>query len=226
MRKSIVFKWFLLTATLFIVVLLLIGIVQNYYFEQYYLNKKTDDLRMYTKEYEAILKSYGAEDASRVLYTTEHVWITKLDAFGRISDVEDYYIEVELISGAPRSIWQIPMYGFEGAFSSDVLTSLRVGDEVVIDAINIAGEKIPYLIHTDSSGVVNLTIANKLHGPHADESYSHLRTGLYRGNVTKTVFPEHVESIPFPYLERFFLEPVKEFQLNLLADVAKPLELL
>ncbi len=222
MKKSIVFKWFVLTALLFSTMFLVIGIAQNYFFEKYYINKKSDTLQMYMNEYSDMAVEKGAEAASEELYKNNHIWITKLDQYGRISDIENYYIEVQLKNESQSNL-RIPMYSFEGYFS-DMISLLKVGDEVIIDTVNIADESIPYIVQTDTTGVVNLNIASKLHGPHADKAYSHLNTGLYRGTITKTVFPERAEYISFPYNERYFLEQVKEFQAALLADNGKPLE--
>ncbi|WP_202707797.1 sensor histidine kinase [Sporosalibacterium faouarense] len=221
MKKSIVFKWFVLTTLLFSTMFLFIGIMQNYFFEKYYINKKLDALKMYANEYSDISAEKGTEVASMELYKNNRIWITKLDQYGRIWDVENYYMEVKL-KNESQGILRIPMYSFEGEFSSDVLSSLKVGDEVIIDTVNIADEITPYLIQTDTMGVVNLNIANKMHGSNADKAYSHLSTGLYRGRITKTVFPERREYITFPYNERYFLEQVKEFQAGLLAENAKP----
>ncbi|MFZ7104117.1 MAG: sensor histidine kinase [Peptococcaceae bacterium] len=223
MKKSIVFKWFALTVLIFSTMLLFIGIAQNYFFEKYYIKEKANTLKTYMNEYPDIVTKKGAAAAAAELYKNNHIWIAKLDEFGRISDVESYYIEVKLGNEA-QDILRIPMYSFEGEFSSDVLSSLKVGDEVIIDTVNIAEERIPYHIQTDSTGVVNLNIANKLHGPHADQAYGHLSTGLYRGTITKTVFPERTEYISFPYRERYFLEQIKGFQAGLLADDANPLQ--
>ncbi len=219
MKKSIVFKWFVLTALLFSVMFLFIGITQNYFFEKYYINKKSDALKSHMDEYLSLAAEKGTEAASAELYRKSHIWITKLDEYGRICDVESYYIEVKLRDEFQGDL-RIPMYSFEGYFS-DMISLLKVGDEVIIDAVNIADERIPYLIQTDSSGVANLSIANKLHGPNADKAYSYLRTGLYKGTITKTVFTERAEYISFPYNERYFLEQVKDFQTSLLADNAE-----
>ncbi|MEG6521275.1 sensor histidine kinase [Desulfotomaculum sp. 1211_IL3151] len=223
MKKSIVFKWFVLTTLLFSLMFLFIGITQNYFFERYYINKKSDILKMHMNEYLGLAAKKGAEAASEKLYKDNHIWITKLDEYGRIWDVDNYYIEVKLKNESQGNL-RIPMYSFEGEFSSDVLFSLKVGDEVVIDTVNIVNERIPYHIQTNSTGVVNLNIANRLHGPHADKAYDHLSTGLYRGTVTKTVFPERAEYISFPYHEPFFLKQLKEFQVGLLANTSKPLQ--
>ncbi|EHQ90609.1 sensor histidine kinase [Desulfosporosinus youngiae] len=222
MKKSIVFKWFMLTALLFSAMFLVIGITQNYFFERYYLNKKADALKMDMNEYLSLAAKKGAEAASVQLYKNNHVWMTKLDDCGRILDVENYYIEVTLENEAQGN-WRIPMYSFAGEFSSAVLSSLKVGDEVIIDTVNSADERIPYHIQTHSTGVINLNLANKLHGPQADPAYSQLATGLYRGRITKTIFPERGEDIVFPYQETYFLEQVKEFQARLLVD-KKPLQ--
>lgn len=220
MKKSIVFKWFVLTALLFSTLLLFIGIAQNYFFEKYYINEKSNSLRTYMNEYSDIAAKKGAEAVSEEFYKNNQIWITMLDEYGRICDVENYYIEVKFENDA-QGIMRIPMYSFEGYFG-DLIYLLKVGDEVTIDTINIANERIPYQIQIGSTGVVNLSIANKLNGPHADKAYSQLVTGLYRGMITKTVFPERIEDISFPYNDGYFLEQIKKFQAGLLADDAKP----
>lgn len=223
MKKSIVFKWFVITALLFSAMLLFIGIGQNYFFEKYYINEKSDTLKTYMNEYESMAAKKGAEAASAEAYNNDHIWITKLDQYGNICDVENYYIEVKSKDESQGSL-RIPMYPFEGDYPFEVLSSLKVGDEVTIDTVNIGDEKIPYQIQTRASRIVNANIAFKINGPHADKAYSHLETGVFRGTITKTAIQEKAEGIPFPYNERLFLEQVKEFQSGLLADKAKPLQ--
>lgn len=223
MKKSIVFKWFLLTTLLFSTMLLFIGIAQNYFFEKYYVNEKLDALKTYMSEYTDKAAEKGTEASSAEFYKNNHIWITKLDKYGRICDVENYYIEVKLDNESLDNL-RIPMYSFQGDYSSDVLSLLEVGDEVVIDTVNIAGERIPYNIQNDLIGVLNMSIANKLHGPDADMDYSHLAVGILRGTIVKAVFPDHALDIQFPYNEQYFLEQIKEFQARLLADDAKPLQ--
>lgn len=218
MKRSIVFKWFALTALLFSAMFVLIWITQNHFFERFYIDKKSDSLEIYMDEFTALALTEGAEAASGELFRSNHIWVAKLDEYGRIRDIEDYYIEVKLRSETQPNL-RIPMYSFEGYFS-DFTTLFKPGDEVVIDAVDVLGEMIPYQIQTDSMGVVNLNIANILHGPHASASYTHLTTGLYKGQVTKAVLPERVEDVSFPYNERFFLKQIKEFQADLLADSA------
>jgi two-component system, OmpR family, sensor histidine kinase VanS len=217
MNKSIVLKWSLLTAFIFTVLLLFIGIAQNYFFAEFYTNKKSESLEKYMDEYTDMELKIGAEAASDEFYKNNHTWIVKLDEFGRISDVENYYIEVTLDSES-GDIMKIPMYPFEGEYSSDALTSLRVGNEVIIDTVNRKGESIPYQIQTGSTGIINLNLANKLNGPNADKAFCNLETGLYRGTITKTQFPDKMVDIPFPYNDSFFLGLVKEFQTDLLKN--------
>lgn len=223
MKKSIVFKWFVLMTLLFSTMLLLIGIAQNYFFEKYYINEKSNTLKTYVNEYSEAAAKNGAEAASEEFYKNKHVWITKLDKYGGICDVENYYIEVKLDNESQSNL-RIPMYSFQGDYSPDVLPLLEAGDKVVIDTINIADERIPYLIQTDSIGVVNVNLAFKQNGPHADKAYSHLAVGILKGTIAKAVFPERMADIQFPYNERYFLEQIKEFQARLLADDAKSLQ--
>lgn len=224
MRKSIVFKWFMLTALLFSVMFLFIGIVQNYFFEKYYVKDKSDALKTYMNEYSDMSVNKGTEATSGEFYKNRNVWITKLDEYGCISDVENYYTEVKLKNGSKGEL-RIPMYSFEeGVYTSGMPSFLKVGDEIAIDIVNKDDEIIPYQIQNRREGVVNMDIASKVNGPNVDKAYSHLATGLYKGTVTKIVFPDKAEDIAFPYSDSFFLKQVKKFQVGLLADSAKPLQ--
>ena len=224
MKKSIVFKWFMLTAMLFSVMFLLIGIVQNYFFEKYYVKEKADALKTYMNEYEDMSAKKGTEAASSEFYKNRNVWITKLDKYGSISDVENYYLEVKLKNGS-QSALRIPMYSLEeGAYTSGIPSFLKVGDEVAIDTVNKDDKIIPYQIMNRRAGVINMDIASKVNGPNADKAYSHLEIGFYKGTVTKIAFPDKAEDITFPYNDKFFLNQIKKFQVALLSDSAKPLQ--
>lgn len=219
MKSSIVVKWFALTVLLFSTLVLLIGFAQNYLFEEYYIYKKTSHLKSQMAEFPLRMATVGAEAAARQFWTADQIWITILDELGQIADVESYYIEVQDETG---DVFQIPLYPFEGQFSTDVLSVMELGDQVFVDYIIVAEGRVPYLIQTDRSGAFNLNLANRLHGPEADPAYGHLRTGVYRGTVTKTVLPDRSEDIPFPYQDRFFMQQIKEFQVGLLAGSADP----
>ncbi|WP_353097667.1 HAMP domain-containing sensor histidine kinase [Tissierella praeacuta] len=217
MKKSIVFKWFILTVLLFSTMFLLIGITQNYFFEKYYINKKSDNLKMYMNEYSDMAVKKGVETASEELYKKNNIWITKLDEYGQISNVESYYIEVELRDES-KKVLKIPMYSFEGEYSSDIFSLLEVGDYVVIDAIDLGNEGIPYQIQTNSIGIINLNITNRLHGPNADKNYDSVMTKVYRGEIVNTTFLKDKLEIKFPYSEKYFMDQVKEFQVGLFSN--------
>jgi hypothetical protein len=106
-----------------------IGIVQNFFFEKYYVKEKADALKTYMNEYEDMSTKKGTEAASSEFYKNRNVWITKLDKYGSISDVENYYLEVKLKNG-PQSELRIPMYSLEeGAYTSGIPSFLKVGDD-------------------------------------------------------------------------------------------------
>lgn len=73
MKKSIVFKWFMLTALLFSVMFLFIGIMQNYFFEKYYVREKADALKTYMNEYLDMSVKKGTEAASGEFYKNRNV---------------------------------------------------------------------------------------------------------------------------------------------------------
>ncbi len=223
MKKSIVFKWFILTVLLFSTMVLIIGVTQNYFFEKYYINKKLTSLQMYMNEYLDIIEEDGVEATLEEFYKNNNIWITKLDEYGQIYDVGNYYIEVEL-KNEPKNILKIPMYSFEGEYFSNIISLLEVDDEVIIDAINIKDELIPYQLQINGMGLINLNIAHKIHGANADKAYNHLNIGLHRGRIISIVYPEQREYISFPYNEAYFIEQIKEFQVSLLANNGSPLQ--
>jgi len=223
MRKSIVLKWFVLIAFVFSTLLLFIGVAQNYFFEKYYIDEKLDALQTYMNEYTKMVTKEGTEVASGDFYEKNNVWITMLDKYGSIKGVKNYYLEIKLKNGSQDDV-RIPLYSFKG--NAWDFSDLRVGDEALVDTVNIADESIPYLIQTREPGVAvtNIDIANKVNGANPDPAYRHLATGLLRGTITKNTFSDRTENIPFPYNDSFFLEQVKAFQVGLLADNAKPLQ--
>jgi signal transduction histidine kinase len=223
MRKSIVLKWFVLTAFVFSTLLLFIGVAQNYFFEKYYIDEKSDMLQTYMNEYTKTATKEGVEAASGDFYKNNNVWITMLDKYGCIKGVENYYLEVKLKNGSQDDV-RIPLYSFKGNVWD--FSALKVGDEALVDTVNIADESIPYLIQTREPGaaVTNIDIANKVNGPNPDPAYRHLAAGLLTGTITKNTFSDRMENIPFPYNDSFFIEQVKKFQIGLLADNARPLQ--
>jgi two-component system, OmpR family, sensor histidine kinase VanS len=223
MRKRIVLKWFVLIAFVFSTLLLFIGVAQNYFFEKYYLDKKSDALQTYMNEYSRMAMKEGVEAASGSFYEHKNVWITTLDTYGSIKGVESYYLEVKLKNKSQDDV-RIPLYSFKG----DVwdFAALKVGDEALVDTVTIADERIPYLVQTREPGaaVMNLDIANKVNGANPDPAYRHLATGLLTGTIIKNTVLDRTKNIPFPYNDSFFLEQVKAFQVGLLADNAQPLQ--
>lgn len=212
MRNSIVLKWFMLTSLLLFMVFLLIGIAQGYVFKKYYITQKLKTLQTFMDNYLDLSTEKGVETTSLQLYDKEHIWITKLDEYGQICDVGHYYITVKPRDSDDVPL-MIPMYPFESVYH----LVLHIGDEVVIDVINVDDKIIPYIIQTKRFGLLNSTIANKLHGSYDNEYYD-IKTSLYTGTITDIVITNQSEIIPFPYSEQLFIEQIKDFQFDLLSN--------
>lgn len=103
MRTRIVFKLFLLTAALCMLILAAVVIGQTVFFKQFYANQKVNEtvksIRNFANEYE---QAPGSEQAilqlEQKFYDQYHVWITPLDRYGNVHQANDFAMEVKLDS--------------------------------------------------------------------------------------------------------------------------------
>lgn len=216
MKKGIVFKLSLTLVVLFTIIFLFMEVSQKYFFEKYYIEKKSEDLKLYMNDYKSLASKVGVNEASKEFYQNENIWITRLDKNGFIDDLEDNSIEVELYRYENRSL-KISMDYFQSEYSSDISDKFNIGEEVSVDAVIMGEELIPYIIQSKSDGIMNLNIANKLHGPDSDKNYAHLKIGAYRAGVKNIIYPRE-DYIFLQANNRYFLEKMKEFQAELLLN--------
>lgn len=212
MKKSIVFKWFVLTSVLFFCIFFTIVLTQNYFFKKHYIQNKEDNLKRYVDEFKEFEADDNFEKISESHYMEKNVWLSVLDKFGNLKGVDSYYIVVE-IDGDKGDRLKIPMYSFSGEFSSNVFELIKLDDYVIIDAVDLGDKLLPYQIQNNSAGIINLSIANKIHGPNVSEDYSQVKTSVLRGRVVEVNFSEDLN---FPYSERLFINQILEFQSKLI----------
>lgn len=217
MRKSLVFKLFLLTAALCIGLLVLVAVGQSYFFGHFYVESKVETLAARVSDY---VPAHGSE---LEFYEKNQAWIASLDSTGTISNFSGYSVSVQLEGGS--TTMDIPLYTMEGEYGADASLLLRRGEEVFLDAVEANGQLISYQLMSqyDSLALVNMSLANKLNGIHADPAYAALETRSFAGTIVALDFPSVSETTPFPLGERTFIEQVKAFQVELLRPGAKPI---
>ncbi|MEN1935453.1 HAMP domain-containing sensor histidine kinase [Paenibacillus sp. 102] len=98
-KRSIVFKLFLLTSTLFTVTFLLFFLGQSLFLEKFYINKKVQTVQT---AFEKFLSSYEKSDRTfeeirklkQEFHEKTNADVVLLDPYGIIKDENNYYIEI------------------------------------------------------------------------------------------------------------------------------------
>lgn len=217
MRKSLVFKLFFLTAALCIGILALVAVAQVYFFERFYVESKTETLSAQVSSYVSIPES------ELQFYQNNQAWIVALDSHGSIIDSTGYSISVQL--EGESTIMDIPLYAMEGEYGADASLLLQQGEEVLLDTVEVNGQLVPYQLMSryDTLALVNMSLAEKLNGIHADPAYATLRTPSFSGTIVSLDLPGMSETTPFPLGEHAFIEQVKAFQTELLRPGTAPI---
>ncbi len=101
MKRGIVFKLFLLTTMLCILILATIFVGQTIFFKQFYMNKKVEDLEsnltVFEKEYRKNSNDIAKiQQLERDFAEENNAWITILDQHGHLKHEDDFYIEIQL----------------------------------------------------------------------------------------------------------------------------------
>ncbi|MFJ7979175.1 sensor histidine kinase [Lysinibacillus xylanilyticus] len=101
MKRGIVFKLFLLTTMLCVLILATIFVGQTIFFKQFYMNKKVEDLKsnltVFEKEYRKNSNDIAKiQQLERDFSGGNNAWITILDQYGHLKHEDDFYIEIQL----------------------------------------------------------------------------------------------------------------------------------
>lgn len=241
MRKSIVFKLFLLTAGLSTVVIASIFVGQTVFFKQFYVHQKVENVR-------AALQSATQDDWNEAgdawtafrneqqFYQKYNTWIAALDAVGNLKSADDFEMEVRLenadaapaISG--RSI-TVPLYtvmnveelSADNPLRSD--TFIKPGQRIAIEGVLIDDRLFAQRIGRNAS---NLREENRLENDQLVnkeyevvprfkspfEYHERYPSVLVYGTVTQVRTPAGAAASR--YANHLFWDRVKAFQADLL----------
>lgn len=245
MRASIVVKLFSLTTLLCLFILTTIYLGQTIFFKQYYANRKVNDIQMNIQSYkENYLKSSGdvltIQKLEQDFYRDNNAWITTLDIFGNLKNVNDFYVEVKVDETKLKSEFagktvRIPLYHMMSI--NEIITStpsqakslLIPKARVAISAYNKDLAFIPYRVQLVEKGNImweNEEISRKIYDLQIDIKYNKsekpmLPETVLGGTITKVQFPTGNESSSFIYTNSLFMDRLKDFQTNLLFDDTK-----
>ncbi|MCI0765683.1 HAMP domain-containing sensor histidine kinase [Bacillus sp. TL12] len=138
-KRSIVFKLFLLTSTLFTVTFLLFFLGQSLFLEKFYINKKVQTVQT---AFEKFLSSYEKSDKTfeeirklkQEFHEKTNADVVLLDPYGIIKDENNYYIEI--VDEANKT-YSIPLNNIltNDEYTKFMNLQLKVNDVLLIEGI-------------------------------------------------------------------------------------------
>lgn len=246
MRASILVKLFTLTTLLCLFILTTIYLGQTIFFKQYYANRKVNDIQTNIQSFnDNYLKSGGdvlaIQKLEQEFYRQNNAWITTLDNFGNLKNVNDFYVEVKMdtvksnaeFSGQTMTIPLYHMMNMNEILSStpskakSLLTSKA---RVVITAYNKGLALVPYRVQLVGNGNAmweNEKISKKIYDIQVDIKFNNKSENTaipevsLNGTITNVQIPTGNESSSFIYTNSLFMDRLKDFQTNLLIEDTK-----
>ncbi|SDY53391.1 HAMP domain-containing sensor histidine kinase [Thermoactinomyces sp. DSM 45892] len=221
MKKGIVFKLFLFTTGLCMLIIATIFIGQTVFFERYYESQKETDLK---ERVSAFRKKYveAKGDFSKIrsleqgFYRDYAIWITTLDQQGNMKYANDFSIEVEVqkeifpnLTKYPRKMIRIPMYHLVHVDDEKSQSNLVVGNHITIRGVEKDNIFTPSQLFS-TKDIANEQLAGKL------DKLKQTNFVVIRGTIKEVHFPKSDSASSFIYTNRIFLERMKRFQSSLI----------
>lgn len=241
MRKSIVFKLFLLTTGLCTIVIASLFVGQSLFFKQFYVHQKVENvqsalLSVSQDEWRNAVDARTAFRNEQQFYQKYNTWVAQLDAAGNLKYTNNFETEVRLENSADApdlsgQIMTIPLYtvmNVEDLSSDNPLRDfifLNPGNRIAIEGIVMDNRLFPQRIARNGS---NLREENRLENRQlvrkeyevvprfrsAIEYREAYPSVLVYGTILQVRTPEGVDQPR--YTNHLFLERVKAFQADLL----------
>ncbi|MGG2074219.1 HAMP domain-containing sensor histidine kinase [Lysinibacillus irui] len=243
MKRGIVYKLFLLTTMLCVLILATIFVGQTIFFKQFYINKKVGDLEsnltVFEKEYQK--NSHDMTKIQQLVrdFTDENnAWITILDQSGHLKHEDDFYIEVQLHEDYQTMVGlktiKVPLYVIDGENPVQLSESLLKNSQVNLIGILKESQLTPIEMIIENETYTNpnlleksLTYRNNLLYKKIGRPRKKLKE-LYASNENSDMV--HLEgkiiNFQFPrsnnlsiiYSNLLFLEQIKDFQNKILLN--------
>ncbi len=242
MKRGIVYKLFLLTTMLCVLILATIFVGQTIFFKQFYINKKVGDLEsnltVFEKEYQK--NSHDMTKIQQLVrdFTDENnAWITILDQSGHLKHEDDFYIEVQLHEDYQTMVGlktiKVPLYVIDGENPVQLSESLLKNSQVNLIGILKESQLTP----------IEMIIENETYTNHnlLEKSLTYRNNMLYKkigrpreklkelyasnensdmvhleGKIINFQFPQSNNLSNVIYSNSLFLEQIKDFQNKLL----------
>lgn len=240
MRRSIVFKLFLLTTGLCVFVIAAIFIGQTLFFKQFYVHQKINDVKKALQAYEldTMKLAVDAEQSAKLeqqFYEQHDTWIATLNDKGALQYTDDFFIEVELEHDKSNSAFSgrtitIPLYSFisvENFYSNNPFLEpwVKAGEQIALEGL-IMNEQlvIQRMARSDSylrseNRLENRQMVDKEYEvvtryDATEQYFDDFQSVLFKGTITKLQIPERTAASR--YTNQLLLDRINAFQADLL----------
>lgn len=241
MRKSIVWKLFLLTTALCTLLIAGIAAGQTLFFKPFYIHQKVAGVEEALEQAagRAQSESDGAEAAFREeqdFYRAADSWFARLDADGYLQSSDDFEITVRVDESAggtyqAGSTLRIPLYAVAGIEELRADNPLRpdflaeTGRSIAVEGILIEGKLFPQKVARDVGSLLSearlentpFVLKEQEMLSRMSDAFEYRRnypSELVKGTVTDIRIPENAAANR--YENELFLRHVKDFQADLL----------
>ncbi|TDL86243.1 sensor histidine kinase [Vibrio vulnificus] len=235
MRKGIVLKLFILTTALCMLILTTIFIGQTIFFKQYYANRKVNDIKTNINSFERdYLNQMGNIEEIQKLeqdfYRENNTWITTLDGYGNLKNVNDFYVEVKLDRLSQNQLGKVPVtIPLYNLLSIDEVKNEMLlhmpGTKVYLTGIKKDTTFIPAFVSMENGSLswTNKTLDKKMRETALEIKKGNIKdkgdfyTSL-TGSIVKFKSPESTTVGNPIYKNDLFMESIREFQTELLLN--------
>lgn len=244
MKRGIVFKLFLLTTMLCVLILATIFVGQTIFFKQFYINKKVGDLESNLTVFEKAYRKNSHDRAKiqqleKEFAEENNAWITILDQYGHLKHRNDFYFEVQLNEDYQTMVGmktiKVPLYVIDEENPVQLSESLLKNSQVYLIGILKESQLTPIEMIIENETYTNpnlleksLTYRNKRLYKKIGRPREKLKE-LYasnensdmvhlEGKIINFQFPQSNDLSSAIYSNSLFLEQIKDFQNKLLLD--------
>jgi len=236
MRIGVVWKLFLLTTALCMLILGTIYVGLSFFFEQYYANRKLNDIQSNIIAFEnEYLNNGGNPSAIQKLeqefYRVNNTLITTLDSHGSLQSAADFYMDVRLDRSPSHkelanTVIRVPLYNLvEAERAADKMSPIKVGADVTVTSYKNNGAYVPIKIQ---SRKYDTYWGNEQIVKHFDDAaikFGHINeTMTSLSGTIVTIEPSDVSNVSsLAYSNPWFMGKIKEFQAKLLLGEGDPM---
>ncbi|WP_028594640.1 sensor histidine kinase [Paenibacillus assamensis] len=230
MRIGVVWKLFLLTTALCMLILATVYVGQSFFFKQYYESRKLDEfqanLQVFENDYVNAKGNIAAiQKLEHEFYRDNNTWITTLDRHGNLRNADDFYLKIKQhntsIEGKEfDGVTRIPLYNLVSTEEAAAGTSiLRVGSKVQIVAAN-KDKYVPIRIRQELGEYYwgNDQIVKTIDDKFIKMQHMEGLIAVWWGTIMEIKLPDESNVSSLMYDDTLFMEQIKQFQASLLQD--------